>query len=238
MTGRIVSTVVAATALLLLVALSACGGGDAGLSRADVEEIVRAEMDEAPASPQPEPGLTSADVEKAIRAALATIPQPDSSLSKSEVEEIVKDAIADIPQPQPGLTSAEAEKIARSVVAAIPPKSAPAEYTRFFVENAISRYRTEGLDATLAYYNRKESVDGQWYVFIIDENDKVLSHYDPHRLGLDVKGWVGTDANGYNFGPEMLSATEEGKWVSYVYRNRRPASAPTSASCSSRTPGW
>ena len=30
---------------------------------------------------------------------------------------------------------------------------------------------------------------------------------------------MGTDANGYNFGPDMLSATEDGKWVSYVYRN-------------------
>ena len=38
-------------------------------------------------------------------------------------------------------------------------------------------------------------------------------------LGLDLNGWVGTDANGYEFGPEMLAATEEGKWVSYVYRN-------------------
>ena len=62
-------------------------------------------------------------------------------------------------------------------------------------------------------------MDGQWYVFIIDENDVVIGHPDPDRRGLDVKGWVGTDANGYNFGPEMLSATEDGKWVSYVYRN-------------------
>ena len=30
---------------------------------------------------------------------------------------------------------------------------------------------------------------------------------------------MGTDVNGYNFGPEMLSATDEGKWVSYVYHN-------------------
>ena len=78
---------------------------------------------------------------------------------------------------------------------------------------------TQGLDATLAYYNRPESVDGQWYVFIIDGNDLVIGHPDANRLGLDVKGWVGIDANGYNFGPDMLSATEEGKWVSYVYRN-------------------
>ena len=38
-------------------------------------------------------------------------------------------------------------------------------------------------------------------------------------MGLDVKDWVGTDATGYNFGPDMLSATEDGRWVSYVYFN-------------------
>ena len=231
-----------ALAAMLLVLLVACGDGDAGLSRAEVAEIVRAEMAETPPSQQPEPGLTSADVEEAIRAAMADMPQPESGLSQEEVERIVEAAIASIPTPQPGLTSAdvenaigtalavtpqtqpgltpaEAELIARGVVASIPPKSAPAEYTKFFVENAISRYETQGLDATLAYYNREASVDGQWYVFIIDENGLVIGHPDAHRLGLDLKGWVGTDANGYNFGPEMLSATEDGKWVSYVYRN-------------------
>ena len=116
--------------------------------------------------------------------------------------------------PEPA--NAEAEEI---VAAAIPPKSAPADYTRHFVQSAISRYETQGLDATLAHYNSEESIDGQWYVFVIDEDDLVIGHPDPERRGLDLKGWVGTDANGYNFGPEMLSATEEGKWVSYVYRN-------------------
>ena len=231
-----------ALAVMLLVLLVACGDGDAGLSRAEVEEIVRAEMAETPPSQQPEPGLTSADVEEAIRAAMADMPQPESGLSQEEVERIVEAAIASIPTPQPGLTSADVEnaigtalaampqlepgltaaeagRIARSVVASIPPTSAPVEYTQFFVEKAISRYETQGLDATLAYYNRPESIDGQWYVFIIDENDKVIGHPDVQRLGLDVKGWVGTDANGYNFGPDMLSATGEGKWVSYVFRN-------------------
>ncbi len=160
-------------------------------------------------------------MEEAIRRALEGMSQPDSGLSRSEVEDIVKAVLADLPQPQPqgGLTSAEAEKIARGIVASIPPKSAPADYTKFFVDNAISRYETQGLEATLAYYNREQSVDGQWYVFIIDEDDTVIGHYEPDRLGLDLKGWVGTDANGYNFGPEILSATKEGKWVSYVYRN-------------------
>ena len=203
----------------VLILSIACGGEDAGPSRAEVEEIVRAGLAESPAPPTAEPGLTSTDVEEAIRAALADLPQPESGLSESEVEEIVKAAVAAIPQPEPGLTSAEAEQIARGVVASIPPRSAPAEYTRFFVNNAISRYETQGIDATLAHYNREESVDGQWYVFIIDENDLVIGHPDAHRLGLDLKGWVGTDANGYSFGPDMLSATEDGKWVSYVYRN-------------------
>ena len=211
-------------AVLFLVApmlFIACQDSDAGLSRAEIQEIVRAEMAESTAPSTAEPSLTSADVEEAIRRALEGMSQLDSGLSRSEVEEIVKAVLKDLPQPEPqsGLTSAEAKKIARGVVASIPPKSAPADYTKFFVNNAISRYETQGLDATLAYYNREQSVDGQWYVFIIDENDLVIGHPDAHRLGLDLKGWVSIDANGYNFGPEMLSATEDGKWVSYVFRN-------------------
>ena len=228
----------AALAMLAVLLLAACGDGD-GLSRAEVEEIVREEMADAPA---PEPGLTSADVEETIRRAMADTPQPEPGLSKEEVERIVESAIAaistpqpgltsaqvedairkalaDMPQPGPGVTPADAERIARGVVASVPPKSSPAEYTKFFVQNAISHYETQGLDATLAYYNRPESIDGQWYVFIIDENDTVIGHPESQRLGLDVNGWVGTDANGYNFGPDMLSATEDGKWVSYVFRN-------------------
>ncbi len=197
----------------------ACGRDDEGLSRAEVEELVRVELAKSPPPPTAEPGLTPTDVEEAIQAALADLPQSDSGLSQNEVEDIVKAALADIPRSQPGLTFAEAELIARGVVASIPPKSAPAEYTKFFLENAISRYESQGLEATLAYYNRAESIDGQWYVFIIDENDLVIGHPDAHRLGLDLKGWVGTDATGYNFGPDMLSATGNGKWVSYVYRN-------------------
>ena len=38
-------------------------------------------------------------------------------------------------------------------------------------------------------------------------------------MGLDVNGWVGTDINGYHYAPEMLSATDEGKWVTYVSAN-------------------
>ncbi len=184
-------------ALIALVAfaLAACGGGDAGLTRAEVEEVVREAM-VAQTQGEFTPGTTPADMEG-----------------------IVNDAIKEALPPESGLTRADVEEIVRATIAAIPSKSAPAEYTQHFVDNAIARYEAQGLDATLAHYNSPRSVDGQWYVFIIDEDDLVIGHPDPERLGLDVKGWVGTDANGYEFGPDMLAATEEGKWVSYVYRN-------------------
>ncbi len=180
----------ALSALLLTASLlfAACGGGDAGLTRAEVEEIVRAEL---------------------------------AAESAASVEGTVNDTpdVAAAPSDKAGLTRAEVEEIVRAAIAGIPPKAAPAEYTQYVVDSAIARYETQGLDAALAHYNRPESIDGQWYVFIIDENDLVIGHPDPERRGLDVKGWVGTDANGYEFGPDMLAATEEGKWVSYVYRN-------------------
>ena len=105
------------------------------------------------------------------------------------------------------------------VEVAAPLKSDPAAYTKVVVDQAIALYEGEGLDAALAHYNNPASIDGQWYVFVIDQNDIVIGHYDPERRGLDVKGWVGTDLNGYNFGPEMLAATEAGRWVPYVYVN-------------------
>ncbi len=100
-----------------------------------------------------------------------------------------------------------------------PSKSNPAAYTKFVVDQAIARYDAGGLETSLAHFNNPDSVDGQWYVFVIDENDIVVGHYVPDRRGQDVKSWVGTDINGYNFGPEMLAATEEGRWVPYVYVN-------------------
>ena len=204
----------------LVVLLAACSGdgvNDAGgLSRAEVEEMVQTAIEAIPDSP---PGLTSAEVDEIVRRALEDLDRPEPGLSRSQVEEIVSAAVEGISRPQPGLSSKDAERIARGVVASIPPRSDPAAYTKFFVDNAIILYEREGLEATLDHYNREESVEGQWYVFIIDENDLVIAHPDPDRIGLDLKGWVGTDANGYNFGPEMLSATEEGRWVTYVYQN-------------------
>ncbi len=102
-----------------------------------------------------------------------------------------------------------------------PPRTQePGEYTKSFVEQAVRRYAAQGRDATFSYYNSMESVDGDWYLFIIDENDKMVVHATvPDNIGQDMKGPLGTDSAGYDFGSEMLTATEDGKWVSYVYIN-------------------
>ena len=227
--------------LLLVVSalLAACASDDAGLTRAEVEEIVRAEMAEAGSSDDvsdqaqsegsisnddtaatpAQQGLTRAEVEEIVRAEMAEAGSSDDVSDQAQSEgSISNDDTAATPAQQ-GLTRAEVEAIVGAAIAGVPSRSTPAEYTQYFVESAIARYQTQGLDATLAHYNRAESVDGQWYVFIIDENDLVIAHPDPERLGLDVKGWVGTDANGYEFGPAMLAADESGAWVSYVYNN-------------------
>ena len=146
-------------------------------------------------------------------------------LTRAQVQQIVLDYIAGVPEAGPSQEEIQriSEGVAESVVARIPPRSDPAAYTRFFVQNAISRYESDGLAATLAHYNREESVDGQWHLFIVDENDLVIGHYEAHLRGLDLKGCLGTDANGYNFGPNLLAAPPEGRWVSYVFRNPQTA---------------
>ena len=194
-------------------AIAAIPEPDVGLNNSEVDQVVLAAIAAIPA------GVSTAQMNDAIHTAIAAIPEPDSGLSRGDVRRIVDSAIGDIPEPEPGLAADEARLIASYAVATIPPRAAQPDYTKFFVSNAITRYEVDGLRATLDYYNRPESVDGQWYVFIIDEDDTVIAHPDPRRLGLDLNGWVGIDVNGYRFGPEMLSATEDGRWVSYVYTN-------------------
>ena len=106
--------------------------------------------------------------------------------------------------------------------AAVPPKSTPGDYTKFLVGDAISRYESEGLDATVAYYNAKESLDGQWYVFIIDENQTIIAHAsNPDLVGKHVSQALGP--NSYPTGSAVAaSADQDGAWFDYTYPN--PAS--------------
>ena len=93
-----------------------------------------------------------------------------------------------------------------------------AAVTQDYVDRAIEMYNREGLEATIAYYDSRESVDGQFYLFLIDENDLYIVHpIFPHLKGTDIKDVVGSD--GQELGKEIAEATEEGHWVDYLWPN-------------------
>ena len=119
--------------------------------------------------------------------------------------------VASVDRPTAGMTRASA-----------PPKSSPAEYTQFLVRDAISRYESGGLDATVAYYNSKESIDGQWYVFIADEGKTMIAHAaNPDLVGKHASEILGPNA--YPAGSAVAAAADEdGAWFDYTFPN--PAS--------------
>ncbi len=93
-----------------------------------------------------------------------------------------------------------------------------AQATKNYVAKATELYDSEGLDATIAYYDSRESVDGQFYLFLIGADDIYLAHpIFPHLKGTDIKDVVGSD--GQELGKEIAQATEEGIWVEYLWPN-------------------
>ena len=98
-------------------------------------------------------------------------------------------------------------------------KAQPAEYTVAMVDKAVRYYKAHGRENTVAHYNTPESVDGAWYIYIVDENDLLIAHANPDLLGMDLKEELGLDPTGYHFGDDMLTATAEGLWVHYVFVN-------------------
>ncbi len=98
-----------------------------------------------------------------------------------------------------------------------PTKDGSEAYTKAVVQKAIQRYERDGRQATVDYYSTVESVDGQWYVFIINEGGLTIAHHNPKFLRRDQS--LRVDATGYFYGDELLGATEEGRWVDYVIVN-------------------
>ncbi len=112
---------------------------------------------------------------------------------------------------------AEARTATSTKSVSIPPKWESAEYTKHFVKGAISKHDSEGLDATVTHYNTGESIDGQWYVFIVDEDGYTIAHHNPMFRGRDPS--LRVDATGHFYGDDLLDATESGRWVDYVLVN-------------------
>ena len=93
-----------------------------------------------------------------------------------------------------------------------------AEATKDYVSRATARYDEEGLEATVAYYNSPESLEGNFYLFLIGADDIYVAHpIFPHLIGTDIKDVVGSD--GQELGKEIAQATEEGVWVEYLWPN-------------------
>ena len=102
--------------------------------------------------------------------------------------------------------------------ASVPPKWMPEAYTNYFVREAIRRYESDGLDSTVAHYNTEESVDGQWYVFMMDEDGTVIAHANPALVGQLASDVLGP--NNYPTGAAVAaSADENGAWFDYTFPN-------------------
>ena len=197
----------AAAAAAAAVIATGCGGGG-GLTAAEVDEAIA----EAIAGlPEPQPGLSAGEAEEMIQAAIENLPSAEEGLTMAQVLEAVHDAIdsAHTEWAQPDGSLQEPP----------PPRFDPAAYTQLVVDEAIARYEAEGFEAAVAHYSSPVSVDGQWYVFVVAADGTVIAHPDAGLVGQSLHGWVGTDINGYEFGPEMLAADEAGRWVPYVYLN-------------------
>ena len=143
-------------------------------------------------------------------------------LSRSDIEQIVQSELANNPAP---VDQGSSRELVEQIVGAsmpMPRKSTPDEFTRYFVNSAIDKYESKGLDATLAYYNSSESMDGQWYVFIISEDDTMLAHAaNPDLVNRSISAAIGP--NGYPAGKAVAAvADDDGEWFDYTFPN--PAS--------------
>ncbi len=91
-------------------------------------------------------------------------------------------------------------------------------YTVALVQAAIDLYKSEGIEAVATYHNDPANIDGQWYVFVTDENDIFVAHAQSSALvGTDLKDVPGLD--GSTLGVDIASATETGSWIEYLWPN-------------------
>lgn len=103
-----------------------------------------------------------------------------------------------------------------STGAEMPPRTDEAAFTQYFVRQAIERYDADGRDAALEYYNDPASVDGQWYVFIVNSEGTLVSNPTrPDLIGTSTA--ARRDVFGKPYGAEIVAADESGTWVDYYF---------------------
>ena len=96
-------------------------------------------------------------------------------------------------------------------------ESPPAEYAQELVQEAVDRYNIDGREATVDYYNSNESMDGEWHVFILDEEGYIIALAAfPSWVGVHDSEFKGP--NDYPVGQMVIdSATEEGVQIDYLF---------------------
>ncbi len=96
----------------------------------------------------------------------------------------------------------------------------PAARTAAYVQEAIEYYKSNGLEATVEWYNSEESLDGQWGLTLADENDILrVAPLANHLVGTNLQDLARFSSR--NIGQEMAAATEEGIWINYIFPNVR-----------------
>lgn len=91
--------------------------------------------------------------------------------------------------------------------------SPPEAYTKYLVQKAIDRYDAEGREATFEYYSSAESLNGSWYVFILEGDNLVVNPNKPDWVGTSTANR--SDINGKPYGKDLVAANEDGVWVDY-----------------------
>ena len=224
---RVLMATLLATALAL--SLVACQQGDAGLQGepgpAGAQGAVGATGSEGPPGPSGVPGP------KGPAGAMGPAGPQGPAGDIAYLDDATITAITE------ELRELSAMDLTQAPSASVPPKWEPAAYTQYFVRAAIRKYQEEGLDATVAHYNTAESIDGQWYIFIIDQDDIVLAHAaNPDLVGRHASEGVGP--NNYPAGEAVAAvADEDGAWFSYTFTNPASGAVETKHSWAVRHDG-
>ena len=95
-------------------------------------------------------------------------------------------------------------------------------FTKAFVQSgnqSLRGYRT-GRDRSTTS-TPPESADGQWYVFIADEDGILIAHPTiPENVGQSLLGEVGIDPEtDHPYGLDILGTYGEGQWFRYNFHN-------------------
>ena len=76
------------------------------------------------------------------------------------------------------------------------------------MQQAIGLYDAVGLEDTVTYYNTQDSIDGQWYTFILDGDDNFIAYApDPSLVGGPVSAAVGP--NNFPAGDAVAAVADE-----------------------------